>query len=64
MPYFDREFGEELYHVFKEKFDLLLRHKTYEIFRRVLPYYDDASHAASPRPGGVNEFLEEVWDRV
>jgi hypothetical protein len=24
MPYFDQEFGEELDHVFKEKFDLLL----------------------------------------
>jgi hypothetical protein len=32
MPYFDQEFGEELDRVFKEKFDLLLGHKTYEIF--------------------------------
>ena len=32
MPYFDQEFGEELDRVFKEKFDLLLGRKTYEIF--------------------------------
>ena len=32
MPYFDREFGEEIDRVFKEKFDLLLGRKTYEIF--------------------------------
>ena len=32
MPYFSQEFGEELDHLFKEKFDLLLGRKTYEIF--------------------------------
>ena len=32
MPYFDQEFGKELDRVFKEKFDLLLGRKTYEIF--------------------------------
>jgi dihydrofolate reductase len=34
MAYFGlgREFGEELDRVFKEKFDLLLGRKTYEIF--------------------------------
>src|SRR5437867_8794318 len=41
MPYFDQEFGEELDRVFKEKFDLLLGRKTYEIFAAYWPYYDD-----------------------
>src|SRR5687768_18452549 len=44
MPYFDQEFGEELDRVFKEKFDLLLGRKTYEIFAAYWPYYDDAPH--------------------
>ena len=37
MPYFDQEFGEELDRVFKEKFDLLLGRKTYEISPRTGP---------------------------
>src|SRR3989442_13003644 len=37
MPYFDQEFGEELDRVFKEKFDLLLGRKTYEIFAAYWP---------------------------
>jgi dihydrofolate reductase len=41
MPYFDHEFGEELDRVFKEKFDLLLGRKTYEIFAAFWPYYDE-----------------------
>src|ERR671913_790261 len=41
MPYFCREFGEELDRVFKEKFDLLLGRKTYEIFAAYWPYYDE-----------------------
>ena len=45
MPYFDREFGEELDRVFTETFDLLLGRKTYEIFAAYWPYYDEgASH--------------------
>src|SRR5205807_1797658 len=45
MPYFDREFGEELDRLFGEKFDLLLGRKTYEIFAAYWPYYDeDAPH--------------------
>ncbi len=32
MPYFDEVFGEESDRVFKEKCDLLLGRKTYEIF--------------------------------
>src|SRR5688572_10929234 len=39
MPYFDQEFGEEIDRVFKEKFDLLLGRKTYEIFAGYWPYY-------------------------
>jgi len=41
MPYFDQEFGEELDGLFKEKFDLLLGRKTYEIFAAYWPYYDE-----------------------
>ena len=41
MPYFDQEFGEEIDRVFKEKFDLLLGRKTYEIFAAYWPYYDE-----------------------
>jgi dihydrofolate reductase len=41
MPYFAQEFGEELDRVFKEKFDLLLGRKTYEIFAAFWPYYDE-----------------------
>jgi dihydrofolate reductase len=37
-PYFDQEFGEEVDHLFKEKFDLLLGRKTYEIFAAHWPY--------------------------
>src|SRR4030095_15535777 len=45
MPYFDQVCGEELDHVFKEKFDLLLGRKTYEIFAAYWPYQDeDAPH--------------------
>ena len=40
MPYFDQEFGEELDHLFNEKFDLLLGRKTYEIFAGYWPYRD------------------------
>ena len=46
MPYFDDVFGEEIDRVFKEKFDLLLGRKTYEIFAAYWPYQDeDAPHA-------------------
>src|SRR5437773_9167268 len=47
MPYFDQEFGEELDRVFKDKFDLLLGRKTYEIFAAYWPYYEeDAPHGS------------------
>jgi dihydrofolate reductase len=38
-PYSDQEFFEELHRVFKEKFDLLLGRKTYEIFAGYWPYH-------------------------
>jgi len=41
MAYFDPAFGEEIDRVFKEKFDLLLGRKTYEIFAAYWPYYDE-----------------------
>jgi dihydrofolate reductase len=43
MPYFDQAIGEELDRVFKEKFDLLLGRKTYEIFAAYWPYYDESA---------------------
>src|SRR6478672_13234760 len=47
MPYFDQAFGEEIDRVFKEKFDLLLGRKTYEIFAAYWPYQDeDAPHGS------------------
>jgi len=45
MPYFSQEFGEEIDRVFKEKFDLLLGRKTYEIFAAYWPYYDEGAPA-------------------
>src|SRR4029453_12416223 len=41
MPYFDQEAGEEIDRLFKEKFDLLLGRKTYEIFAAYWPYYNE-----------------------
>src|ERR1044071_4264859 len=43
MPYFDEVFGEEIDRVFKEKCDLLLGRKTYEIFAAYWPYYDETA---------------------
>ena len=55
MPYFDQEFGEEIDRVFKEKFDLLLGRKTYEIFAAYWPYYDeDAPH------GGIAKLFKDI----
>src|SRR5437773_2276283 len=45
MPYFDQEFGEELDRVFKQKFDLLLGRRTYEIFAAYWPYAPHGSIA-------------------
>jgi len=55
MPYFDQVFGEEVDRVFKEKFDLLLGRKTYEIFAAYWPYYDeDAPH------GGIAKLFQNI----
>ena len=55
MPYFHQEFGEELDRVFKEKFDLLLGRKTYEIFAAYWPYQDeDAPH------GGIAKLFKDI----
>ena len=37
-PFFDQEFGEEVDGLFREKYDLLLGRKTYEIFAAHWPY--------------------------
>ena len=52
MPYFDQEFGEELDRVFKEKFDLLLGRKTYEIFAGYWPYKN--------APGRIAKLFNEI----
>jgi dihydrofolate reductase len=55
MPYLEQEFGEEIERLFKEKFDLLLGRKTYEIFAGYWPYYDkDAPH------GGIARLFDEI----
>jgi len=54
MPFFAEESREELDHLFKEKFDLLLGRKTYEIFAGYWPYYDEASH------GGIAKLFKEI----
>src|SRR5204862_7371582 len=55
MAYFDPAFGEEIVRVFKEKFDLLLGRKTYEIFAAYWPYQDeDAPH------GGIAKLFKDV----
>src|ERR1700704_6969259 len=55
MPYFDQEFGEELDRIFKEKFDLLLGRKTYEIFAAYWPYYDEGGS-----DGGIAKLFNEI----
>ena len=55
LPFFDREFGEEVNRLFNEKFDLLLGRKTYEIFAAYWPYYDEnAPH------GGIAKLFRDV----
>jgi dihydrofolate reductase len=55
MPYFDAAFGEEIDRLFKEKFDLLLGRKTYEIFAAYWPYYDEtAPH------GGIAKLFKNI----
>ena len=55
MPYFDPVFGEEIDRVFKNKFDLLLGRKTYEIFAAYWPYQDEgAPH------GGIAKLFNDI----
>jgi dihydrofolate reductase len=55
MPYFAQEFGEEIDRVFKEKFDLLLGRKTYEIFAGYWPYYDEDAP-----DGGIAKLFKDI----
>jgi len=54
MPYFAQEFGEEIDRLFKEKFDLLLGRKTYEIFAAYWPYQAEGA----PHGGIAKQFNE------
>ena len=56
MPYFDQAFGEEIDRVFKDKFDLLLGRKTYEIFAAYWPYYDEDA----PADGGIAKLFKDI----
>src|SRR5437588_7132108 len=47
MAYWSKEAGEEIQRLFKEKFDLLLGRKTYEIFAAYWPYYKEDAPAGS-----------------
>ena len=55
MPYFDQVFGEEIDRLFKEKFDLLLGRKTYEIFAAHWPYYDEGGS-----DGGIAKLFNSI----
>ena len=55
MPYSDQEFGEEIDHVFKQKFDLLLGRKTYEIFAGYWPYHDEDAP-----DGGIAKLFKDI----
>src|SRR5437870_12618979 len=55
MAYFSKEGREEIGRLFKEKFDLLLGRKTYEIFAAYWPYYEeDAPH------GGIAKLFNDI----
>ena len=50
IAYFDKQAGEEIQRLFKDRFDLLLGRKTYEIFAGYWPYYEeDAPHGSIAR---------------
>src|SRR5215210_1862051 len=56
MPYFSQEFGEEIDRVFREKFDLLLGRRTYEIFAAYWPYYDEDD----PEAGDIAKLFKQI----
>lgn len=58
-PYFDDVFGEEVDRMFKEKCDLLLGRKTYEIFAAHWPYYDE-----TVPDGGIATLFNEITKYV
>jgi len=55
MAYWSKEAGEEIQRLFKEKFDLLLGRKTYEIFAAYWPYYDEDAPA-----GGIAKLFKQI----
>ena len=55
MPHLDQEFEEEIDSVFKDKFDLLLGRKTYEIFAAYWPYYEEDAAF-----GGIAKLFKEI----
>src|SRR5258705_104875 len=55
MPYFDEAAGEEIDRLFREKFDLLLGRKTYEIFAAYWPYYNEGAPA-----GGIAKLFKQI----
>jgi dihydrofolate reductase len=59
MPYFDEVGGEEIDRLFKEKFDLLLGRKTYEIFAAYWPYYKEDAPA-----GNVAQVFRQITKYV
>jgi dihydrofolate reductase len=59
MPYFDETFGEEIDRLFKERFDLLLGRKTYEIFAAYWPYYDEEA-----RDGAIAKLFNNITKYV
>jgi dihydrofolate reductase len=59
MPYFDQVFGDEIDQVFKERCDLLLGRKTYEIFAAYWPYYDETASA-----GGIATLFKNITKYV
>ena len=54
-PYLNQEFGEEIDSLFKQKFDLLLGRKTYEIFAAYWPYYNKGGE-----DGGIAELFKQI----
>jgi dihydrofolate reductase len=55
VPFFDQEFGEEVDRLFKDKPDLLLGRKTYEIFAAYWPY-----HGEQGQDGGIAKLFDQI----
>ena len=63
MPYFDEVGGEEIDRLFKDRFDLLLGRKTYEIFAAYWPYYDENDPGAGSIAKSFNRITKYVVSR-